>query len=693
MRIRPIAALCSLAALAALTMPAAARAFSLEDVMSAPFVDHLTASPDGTVLVWKVYERGRYNLYTNAGGTPHRVTPYMSDDGLDIDDVHILSSDDAVIYTRGGVGDNGGGDNINPLSIIPPPARTVYIVPLSGSAAPVAIGEGLHGIVSPKNDAVAWIKDGNLQLASLQKSGTTYTVGKAEPLAIRGQVQNAVWSPDGSRIAFTNVRNDHSFIVIYDHTAKRYVYATPDFSADDFAVWSPDGKSVAFIRTPGNREDESPYLDPPRQPWSIWVADAQTGSAHKVWEARRGMGAQYYFSETTAQQLWWMPENRLAFLWEGDGWQHIYAVPLSGGMAQRLTTGNFEVETVSQSLDRSKLLYSTNENDIDRRHLWEVGLDASAHQLTSGTTMNQWSPTPLANAEFAYIAAGYNVPPAVTVGVPGKTLVGVPTPANFPANELVQPQLVTFRAPDGLVIHAQLFVPRGRGKHPAIVFDHGGPVRQMLAGFHYMDAYTYLYESNQYLVNRGFVVLSINYRSGIMYGHNFRMAKHCCWLGASEYQDIVAGARFLQKRPDVDPSRLGIYGLSYGGLLTALGLARNSDIFKAGADIAGVHNWAADFDIDNGGKPLGTPAQRKVAYDSSPIASLDTWRSPVLVSQGDDDRNVPFAEGVDIVTRLRDRGVHVETLVFPNETHENQTFKDLVARYQAVADFLVRQLH
>ena len=148
----------------------------------------------------------------------------------------------------------------------------------------------------------------------------------------------------------------------------------------------------------------------------------------------------------------------------------------------------------------------------------------------------------------------------------------------------------------------------------------------------------------------------------------------------------------LQKRAEVEPNRLGIYGLSYGGYLTAMGLARNSDIFKAGADVAGVHNWVTIFDEGNNGKPLGTPAQRKVAYDASPIASLDMWRSPVLVSQGDDDRNVPFAQGVDIVTRLRDRGVHVETLVFPNETHENQVWRDLVARYQAVADFLVREL-
>ena len=214
----------------------------------------------------------------------------------------------------------------------------------------------------------------------------------------------------------------------------------------------------------------------------------------------------------------------------------------------------------------------------------------------------------------------------------------------------------------------------------------------MLPGFHYMEAYTNLYESNQYLANHGFVVLSINYRSGIMYGHNFRQAKHVGPLGASEYQYVLAGARFIQARSDVDAKRLGIYGLSYGGYLTAMGLARNSDNFKAGSDYAGVHNWATLFDWYAGGKTLGTPAQRKLAFDSSPNATLDRWRSPVFLSQGDDDRNVAFSQGVDLATRLRDRNVHVETMVFPNETHENQVWADMVRQYQASAEFLSRML-
>jgi len=679
-----------LVGLCAAGLPVAARAFSMEEVLSAPFVGNVSASPDGSVLVWKVHLRGLRNLYTNEGGNVRRITSYDQDDGQDIDNVAILRDNDAVVYMRGGTEDNTAGDNINPLSLVPPPVRGVYLLSLHGGA-PLQLGEGSQVSLSPRGNAVAWVKDGALMLSTLTKGATGYAASKPEALAIHGQANNPVWSPDGTRIAFTNARNDHSYIVIYTPGSHSYVYGTPDFSIDDFAAWSPDNKWVAFVRQPGAREDESAYLDPPHAPWSIWVADAMNGHAHQAWQARRGMGETFYPSASNAQ-LWWLGGDHVAFAWEGSGWQNLYAVAASGGVAKALATGSFEAETIVPSLDGTALLYATNQGDIERRHIWRVGLDAKPHALTSGTE-DQCAPTPLAHGDFAYVNAGYKTVPTLTIASTKASVVGEATPSNFPAGELVAPQLVTFRAPDGLLIHAQLFVPRGTGAHPAMIFDHGGPVRQMLPGFHYMEAYTNLYESNQYLANHGFVVLSINYRSGIMYGHDFRTAKHAGWLGASEYQDVLAGARFLMARRDVDAKRLGIYGLSYGGYLTAMGLARNSDIFKAGADYAGVHNWATLFDWYAGGKiVVGTPAQRKIAYDSSPIASLRSWRSPVFLSQGDDDRNVAFSQGVDLATRLRDRNVHVETLVFPNETHENQVWAQMIQQYQAAADFLSREL-
>jgi dipeptidyl aminopeptidase/acylaminoacyl peptidase len=679
--------------LAAPALPAAAATFSMRDVLSAPYVAGLTTSPAGDELLWKVHLRGTRNLYLYRAGATRKITAYDMDDGQDLDDIQFVPGLDAAAYMRGGTEDNSGGENINPLLSVPAPIRGIYLISLKGGD-PLLVGQGRDAVVSPHGDAIAWIKGGALQIASLRRDGATLKAGEAVSLSVHGQISNPVWSPDGSRIAFTNQRNDHSYIGIFAPGGKNVVYATPDFSYDSYPAWSGDSTHIAYVRQSGAREDESPYLDPVRAPWSIWVADAATGSAKQIWTAHRGMGAQFYPTDSSAQ-LWWLNNIAVAFPWEGSGWLNLYAADSSGAPARALASGPFETETVVRSFDGGSLLYATNEGDQERRHIWQAGLGAQPQALTSGEE-DQWSPVSLPAGRYAYVNAGYNTVPTVYLsGNPPVAVIGAPTPPEFPAADLVKPQLVTFHAADGLLIHGQIFVPNdGKAKHPALVFDHGGPVRQMLPGFHYMEAYTNLYESNQYFANHGFVVLSINYRSGIMYGHDFREAKHVGLRGGAEYQDVLAGARYLQKRADVDKNRLGIYGLSYGGYLTALALGRNSDIFKAGVDYAGVHNWATSVDLDMGQSvgSVGTPEQRKIAYDASPIASVATWTSPVFIEQGDDDRNVEFSQSVDLVARLRDKGVDVQTLVYPNETHEQQVWSHMVANYDAAAAFLIAQL-
>ncbi len=686
---------------AAATLPVGALAFDVADVLAAPFPDALAASFDGTLLVWKVDASGVRNLYTNAGGTVHALTHYTQDDGQDVFSPAVTAGNDAVIYFRGNAGDEGTGENANPLSLIPPAKRTLYVVPIAGGE-PVKLAEGSNAaFVAPKGNAVAFTtSQGQLGVVTFSKvANGAFTAGNPEMLPIRGAVGDVAWSPDGTKIAFTNSRGDHAFVVIYTPEKKSYVYATPAFTNDSSPAWSPDGSHVAFVRSPGAKIGETVYDSASFSggsnaafPWSVWVANANSGNAHKVWSARKAMGDEFY-PTMSAAQLWWLKDDQIAFPWEGDGWQHIYAISANGGAAKRLTTGGYEVETVAPTLDDTKLLIASNEGDLDVRHIWSVGLDGTPKQLTSGPD-NQWYPTPLANAGFAYIDGGYANPPQVTIaGNPPKTLTAVPTPANYPSTQMVKPQLITYRTPDGYTIHAQYFLPRrSTGKVPAIVFDHGGPPRQMLGGFHYMEPYTHLYEMNQYLVNKGFAVLSINYRLGIMYGYKFRNPPNAAWHGGSEYNDVLAGAKWLQKQHRIDPNRIGIYGLSYGGLLTALALAKNSDIFKVGADFAGVHDWATDFDHDYG-KTVGTPNQRHIATMSTAEGYLKTWKSPVFIEQGDDDRNVPFSQSVDLATKLQAQGVTVETQVFPNETHENSVWAHLVEQYRAAGTFLAKYLH
>jgi dipeptidyl aminopeptidase/acylaminoacyl peptidase len=270
-------------------------------------------------------------------------------------------------------------------------------------------------------------------------------------------------------------------------------------------------------------------------------------------------------------------------------------------------------------------------------------------------------------------------------------------PDEFPAARFVTPKKITFKAPDGLTLHGQLFEqPGGRAKRPAIVYVHGGPPRQMLLGWHYSDYYANAYALNQYLAGRGYVVLALNFRLGIGYGHDFHHPSGAGSQGASEYQDVRAAGEYLRALPQVDARRIGVYGGSYGGFLTAMALARDSGLFAAGVDIHGVHNWTAERAqslLENRyEKAPDTQRALDIAWQSSPVASIATWKSPVLLIHADDDRNVRFSQTADLARRLEKAGVPFEELVIPDDTHHFMRHANWLRVNAATAAFFDKHL-
>jgi len=666
---------------------------TIDQYLGAPFASEVHAAPGGGKVVWLLNERGARNLWVAAAPDykGHRLTAYKEDDGQDLGMITWTADGRSIIYVRGGNLEQIGQAIPNPRSLAQMPDQSIWIIPFEGGA-PKKLAEG-HSPAPSKDGRVAFIRGGQIWMTG---------VDGAKPVELvrtRNGSSNLRWSPDGSQLAFTNSRGDHSFIGVYKPGDPSVKYLDPSTDRDSSPVWSVDGRHIAFMRTASITRAGG--AGPRREvltPWSIRIADVSTGAGREVWHADKGPGS-IHEAMSSGDQIIWADGDRLAFSWEKTGWNHLYSVSAEGGPATELSPGEFEIEDVSLSENHRELLFSSNQDDIDRRHIWRVPVAGGKPAPILGKVAEgiESGPEDVGNGAVVYVRAGAKEIGRAAVKMPNaasRDLAPDSIPADYPMDEQVVPQQVIFKAADGMMIHGQLFQPKTGGKHPAIVFYHGGSRRQMLLGWHFMDAYAYFYGANEYFASKGYVVLSVNYRSGTGYGLNFREALNYGASGGSENNDVLGAGVYLADRPDVDAKRIGVYGGSYGGLLTAQALARASDLYAAGVDMMGVHDWsstggsAATPNLD----PDKQREQRRLAFESSPMAAMSTWKSPVLLIHGDDDRNVAFNQTVILTEALRAQGVPFEELIFPDEVHDYLWFEHWIMGLKAADDFFERKL-
>lgn len=547
-------------------------------------------------------------------------------------------------------------------------------------------------VPSPDGSRVAFARGGDVWTRSLADGRETQVTNT--PV----QEGAIAWSPDGARLSFTtsaSTRREESpgysgAKILYTHIER--------LAGDLFVAPAGGGAATAILPAAEFRESGARWIDATHLVFER-VHDDTTKREILVADVTTGQG-QVIVREV--DEKWWSivggarpgpqpsPDGKwILFVSDRDGWDHLYVVPVSGGAPVQLTRGSFEAWRPVWSPDGTRIAFDANEADRPGvRHLGVVDLGAgparsAVRTLTSGRGANissAWSPD---GARLVYqhtdpqnSADLFAVADAGAGKVPTAVRLTTSLPAGVDRTALVEPTLVWYAATDGKKVPAYLFVPKNLDpskKHPAIVWIHGDGVNQNYDGWHVERNYAVYYSFHQYLLQRGYVVIAPDYRGSIGYGKAWRQGVFLD-VGGKDCEDAVEAATYLKTLGYVDPNRIGVWGLSYGGFFTLLALVNAPKTFAAGVDVAGVADYRMYYNDPWHGAwtyaRLRAPADSPKAYDvASPLSRMGSLERPLLILHGTSDVNVPYLHSVRLVDDLLKRGKSFEFMVYPGEFH------------------------
>ena len=635
-------------------------------------------SPDGRFIAYVWDEGGVGNLYvvdaSGAAAAPRRLTSLKEG------------------QINGAFWSKQGG------SIFFPSAGTLYEVSLAGGEPQPLWGASVRGnnfVLSPDGTQIAFVHGSNGNGADLlvcPVAGREETKIAHDPVSIGG----LVWSPDGQHIVF----NAGSKTIIHNQTpaysGAKIIYTITERTGGHLEVAPVHGGSTTPINAPagygGLRWIDASHVvldreSPDFKKHTAYVADIADGHAHsihedvdeKFWSIPGEAGAA---SQPSPDGRW------LAFVSDRDGWDHIYVMPASGGTAVRLTEGNFEAWRPEWSHDSKKLAFDANsQGHPGDRQLWIATFNGDpAHAqlicVTSGKGTNiaaRWSPDdsalvfqhtdPQNSADLFVISpAGHSRSVRLTESMP----------AGMDHSAFVEPEFVHFPGADGQMVPGWLFVPKNLDrskKHPAIVWVHGDGINQNYDGWHVQRNYSVYYSFHQYLLQQGYVVFAPDYRGSIGYGRDWRQGVYMD-IGDNDAKDAWMSANYLKTLPYVDASRIGVWGLSYGGFFTLIAVTDQPTLFRAAVDVAGVADYAMYYEDPYHGawtaSRIGTPEEHPEIYkNASPVSHIDRLQRPLLILHGTADVNVPFLQSVRLIDEAlkNHKGDLIQFMMYPGEFH------------------------
>jgi dipeptidyl aminopeptidase/acylaminoacyl peptidase len=451
--------------------------------------------------------------------------------------------------------------------------------------------------------------------------------------------------------------------------------------------WSEDGKNaVLMARSADNKDRWLLLLDP-----ATGKTKVLTKTHDDAWVGGPG-----------AFSVGWMPDNeRVYFQSERDGFAHLYTVSINGGEPAQLTSGQFEVSGVRLSNDKTKFYFTSSEGSFFERHFYSMPLAGGARtRLTSMPGNNQVDVSP-DETMLADIRSYSNKPPELyllsnkpadgTATAEAKAVTTSPIP-EFASHDWIDPRIVSFKARDGATVYGRMYTPSNwKGGGPAVLFVHGAGYLQNV--HRWWSSYYREYMFHHLLMERGFVVLDIDYRGSAGYGRDWRTGiyRH---MGGKDLSDHVDAVNYLANEHGVDRKRIGIYGGSYGGFITLMGMFTEPDVFAAGAALRPVTDWAH---YNNGytSNILNLPQNDPEAYKrSSPIYFAAGLKGALLICHGMVDTNVNFQDTVRLVEKLIElRKDNWQVAPYPAEDHGFDREASWADEYKRILKLFTDNLH
>ena len=418
----------------------------------------------------------------------------------------------------------------------------------------------------------------------------------------------------------------------------------------DNLFWSDDGTSaVLLVRAMDNKD------------WWLLALDPATATTRVIFHEHDDAWVQW-IDETFAG---FIPKTHtIWFLSEKSGWQHLYTVPYEGGSPAAITSGKYEVDRVETSPDGKSFYVTASKESLFEHHFYRIAVAGGAMtKLTSAAGWHEAIPSP-DGTTFADLYSYTNKPAEVYIGTARVTTSPSPEFATYPWLDV---PIVHFTARDGVEVPLHLYKPANWNGGPAVIFVHGAGYTQNVN-----RAWSYYYREymfHQLLMERGYLVIDLDYRASAGHGRDWRTAiyRH---MGGVDLDDHVDAAKWLVREHHVDPKRIGIYGGSYGGFITLMALFTQPDVFAAGAALRPVTDWA-HYNHGYTSNILNTPQSDPEAYRrSSPIYFAEGLKNALLICHGVIDVNVEFQDTVRLVQRLIElRKENWQTAMYPLEDH------------------------